>query len=372
MNFVESQTKTQVILVRHGRTTYNEKGLYQGNCDDSVLTESGHHSAYQTGLFLNQFSIDAIYSSPLKRVKQTVQEIVNGFTASCQDIPPLYINDKLREIEMSVWQGLSYNYVRENFTQAYQIWKEKPHQFSFPVKGGKEKRFPVLELYARIEQFWQEILPLHQGQTLLIVSHSGTNRALISTAIGLTPESYHFLQQSNCGVSILEFIPNQTPAQLKNLNLTAHLGETLPKLKEGKQGLRLLLLSEETTESQINQLFQLLQSVSLDFVIGNSSLSSIKLAQSLLQQQPKTFYRLLATDEFKDIEYQINLWQQEIESLPTKKPCLITGLIIASATSLQTFLGKVLGNRCLSLSPSFLSIIHYPKPEQMPILQTYI
>ena len=37
--------------------------------------------------------------------------------------------------------------------------------------------------------FWQKVLSKHQGQTILIVAHGGTNRALINTAIGLQPDN---------------------------------------------------------------------------------------------------------------------------------------------------------------------------------------
>ncbi|HAA32071.1 MAG TPA: hypothetical protein DCE56_35680, partial [Cyanobacteria bacterium UBA8553] len=32
---------TRVILVRHGQSTYNLLGLYQGSSDESVLTQQG-------------------------------------------------------------------------------------------------------------------------------------------------------------------------------------------------------------------------------------------------------------------------------------------------------------------------------------------
>ncbi len=73
-----STTSTQVILVRHARTTYNEQGRYQGSSDESVLTEKGYQDAFSTGLALKKYNLDAIYTSPLTRVQQTTEAILNA------------------------------------------------------------------------------------------------------------------------------------------------------------------------------------------------------------------------------------------------------------------------------------------------------
>lgn len=62
---------TRVILLRHGQSTYNALGLYQGSSDESVLTEVGRSDARKTGNFLKGLAFDAIYSSSLSdRMKQ--------------------------------------------------------------------------------------------------------------------------------------------------------------------------------------------------------------------------------------------------------------------------------------------------------------
>ena len=41
--------ETRVILVRHGQSSFNAEGRYQGSSDESVLTEFGRQTARQTG-----------------------------------------------------------------------------------------------------------------------------------------------------------------------------------------------------------------------------------------------------------------------------------------------------------------------------------
>ena len=58
-------SKTTVILVRHGETLWNKELRYQGQ-QDSPLSPKGLQQAEVVGSFLQNRSIDAVYSSDLK------------------------------------------------------------------------------------------------------------------------------------------------------------------------------------------------------------------------------------------------------------------------------------------------------------------
>ncbi|ELR99918.1 histidine phosphatase family protein [Gloeocapsa sp. PCC 73106] len=231
----------KVFLVRHGLSTYNTEGRYQGCSDESILTPKGLKAAYQTGLALKDYQFDVIYSSPLQRAQQTIREILRVFPN--RDPAEIILDDRLKEVNMFSWEGLTYEYVKNNFPQAYQCWEKTPHLLSFSQDG--KPFFTVLELYQQGESFWQDLVKKYSHQTILIIAHGGTNRALISAALGLSPDKYHTLQQSNCGISYLEF-KQPGAVSLYEFNSTLHLGETLPKLKEGKQGVRYLFMNKES------------------------------------------------------------------------------------------------------------------------------
>ena len=69
---------TRVILVRHGRSTFNDQGRYQGSSNQSVLTQQGIDASHLVGKHLSLTPIDTIYASPLQRVQQTAQAISKG------------------------------------------------------------------------------------------------------------------------------------------------------------------------------------------------------------------------------------------------------------------------------------------------------
>ncbi|MEM7592694.1 MAG: histidine phosphatase family protein [Cyanobacteria bacterium P01_A01_bin.83] len=346
---------TKIILVRHARTTYNEQGRYQGSSDESVLTPKGHQDAYTTGLALKEYNFDAIYTSPLKRVRQTTQEILTALKDR-NNVPSVYSDRLLTEIFMSHWQGLYYQEVKEKFAEAYHCWQNTPHLFSI------NNTYPVLELFEKAKLFWQQVLTKHQGQTILIVAHGGTNRALISTAVGLKPESYHNLQQSNCGISRLEFTSINN-GELKYLNATHHLGETLPKLKAGKTGWRWLLLPETNAKSDLS-LFDILGSGNINLLLTEHSIPES------FAQKIATKYRIphlpLAENHF--FNWQQIIINRQKSPIFVEQSHLSTGLIIASDKLITRILKNTFQVNTFHAQDS-LAVIHYPQSANHPIIQ---
>lgn len=239
---------TRVILVRHGQSSYNAEGRIQGRSDHSVLTEAGLASAQQVGQALANLNLDAVYCSPLQRAAKTAEVILANLGNNPK--PLLHPTEQLVEIDLPLWEGMKREEIQQQFPDAYQTWQTNPHEFSMELPGpnGPTRHFPVLALYEQTEQFWQTILAKHAGQTVLVVAHNGVIRGLLSTALGLQPEHYKILRQSNCGISVLNFSGSYgDPVQLESMNLTTHLGEPLPD-RRAKSGVRLLLVRHGETE----------------------------------------------------------------------------------------------------------------------------
>jgi probable phosphoglycerate mutase len=359
---------TRVILVRHGQSTYNAQGLYQGCSDASVLTPAGRLMAYRIGIALDNLSISTLYTSPLQRAQATAAEILAALKTKTTEhpLPKVLVHPLLKEIALPHWEGLPIQSVKEQFAQDYQCWREQPHTFQMvpPAPQAEEgviatlapATFPVQNLYAQARQFWQDVLPQHRGKTLLVVSHGGTIRALIGTALhqspaqskaALPPEAYfHHLQQSNGGISILTVSANpHQPAQLEAMNLTQHLGETLPKLKEGKTGLRLLLVAAESGNNPQHQTLEdYLSQIPIAFCIRNTE------SGGAIAKHPKILNAQL-----------------------TSANILTTGLVVATPADIQALINPILGlppqPTAVSIKPGTVSLLHYPAAVKQPILQ---
>lgn len=350
---------SRVILIRHGRSTFNDQGRYQGSSDEAVLTQKGIETARQVGAYLRPTHIDQVYTSPLLRAKQTTGEILKAMTQ--KGPKSITVSNYLREIDLSGWEGLTYRDVRQQHQDTYHCWQQRPDKFKLTAADGSDY-FPVNALYERAQTFWTHAQ--HPGKTVLVVSHGGTNHALISTAFGFSPKHHHSLQQSNCGMSVLEF--SGCGVQLMQLNQTTVIQETLPKLKTGKQGLRLLLLAADSlTEESCKPLAHRLADIKLDFCL--SVTAGQQWLPALLHYHPGITQCVDQPADF--LEDRQRTWTESVCSTQT----LITGVAIAPTPSIQTLLIQTLGGRPyqgtkLALKPGHLSVIHYPKHHR-PVVQ---
>ncbi|WP_414576211.1 histidine phosphatase family protein [Anabaena sp. CCY 9402-a] len=323
---------TRVIIVRHGQSTYNTERRIQGRTDVSRLTEKGRSDASKVGKALSNIAFNAIYSSPLQRAKQTADIIYGELASDSGKSSVVQTSDQLMEIDLPLWAEMLSSDVQQKFPEDYRIWHEHPDEFQMLVNdtGGIREHFPVLAVYEQARQFWQEILPHHQGETILIVGHNGINRALISTALGIYPNRYHSVQQSNCCISVLNFSGGLgEPVQLESMNQTQHMGEMLPSLRPGHQGVRLLLVRHGETEwnrqtrfqgqidvplndngrQQAQKAGEFLQNVAIDFAVSSTMARPKETAEIILQHHPSVNLEL--QEGLREISH--GLWEGKLE-----------------------------------------------------------
>ena len=259
--------ETRVWLLRHGISSFNVQRRCQGCCDNSELTLQGREAARISGERLGTAGIQAVFSSPLRRATDTAEEVLKGIGA--QDGKITFETDaRLREIELHQWEGLPLEEIPRRFPEQFLAWRSRPDELHMQSARG-EAQYPVRSLYSRVGLFWNDLLATCAGKSVLLVTHSGTTRALIASALGLGTEHFHSFQQSNCGVSRLRFSPDSSQARLELLNDTAHLGELLPKLKEGRRGVRLLLIPvTDANPPEIRQIASVLEGVAIDKLLA--------------------------------------------------------------------------------------------------------
>lgn len=66
--------KTYLVLVRHGESVWNARGLWTG-WTDVELSQKGHDQAKEDGGKLKDIRLDLAFTSALKRAQQTLEEI---------------------------------------------------------------------------------------------------------------------------------------------------------------------------------------------------------------------------------------------------------------------------------------------------------
>ncbi|HML80684.1 MAG: histidine phosphatase family protein [Thiomonas sp.] len=200
---------TRILLVRHGETRLTLEDRFAGSNDISLSNE-GREQAASLGIRLSSVSIAAVYASPMARTLETARIIAGPHNL------PVQIIDALREIDYGNWEGLTRDEVTCRFPQAYSLWEEDP--LLVAPEGGESG----LSVIHRALPIMREIIERHRHQTVLVVSHKGTNRLLVSSLLGLDARGYRErLDQSPAALTILDFM-NEVRPRLKLFNDVSH------------------------------------------------------------------------------------------------------------------------------------------------------
>lgn len=201
---------TKLILIRHGETDWNAQRRYQGQ-SDVPLNDAGHRQAAALAQRLEGVDISAIYSSDLRRARQTASEIASLHPLPVRDEP------RLKEISFGRWEGLTYGEIQERWPEEMAAWFADPIQVTPP--GGET----LAQVAGRVKAALDDIVRTNAGGTVAIVAHGGTLRVLLCAAIEIDPRAQWRFGLSTASISELQVSDSHTV--LVRLNDTHHLDE---------------------------------------------------------------------------------------------------------------------------------------------------
>jgi broad specificity phosphatase PhoE len=200
----------RILLLRHAETDWNRERRFQG-WRDVPLSATGREQAESAARLLAATRIEAVWSSPLARARDTAAIIAAPHRLAVQE------SDAFREMGFGEWEGLTRDQVRERFPDAHRAWAETPHEAAWP---GAET---LAMVRARALAGLEALRAAHTGQTICLVSHGITGRLLILEALGLGPDRLWSFQLSSTGISELEFRDDWTT--LHRMNSLIHLAD---------------------------------------------------------------------------------------------------------------------------------------------------
>jgi broad specificity phosphatase PhoE len=160
-----------LCLFRHGRTTWNALGKYQGQTD-TVLDDLGMAQARAVGMRCRDLNPTALYTSDLTRCRDVAAQIES--LAGLEAVA----DTRLREVDFGAWAGHTRAEIAEKFADEYKAWRSGDQD----VRPGGGESATVLR--ARVAAFIEEVQAKHEGGLVIAVSHAAWIRSAVRWALG--------------------------------------------------------------------------------------------------------------------------------------------------------------------------------------------
>ncbi|PKU65967.1 putative phosphoglycerate mutase [Dendrobium catenatum] len=203
---------TEVVLVRHGETSWNASRILQGHID-SELNDIGRQQAVAVASHLSkQEDFVAIYSSDLQRAAETA-----GIIASRCNLPEAILDPSLRERHLGDLQGLTMRDAQKQKPIAYKHFLSAKRDQELP--GGGES---LIQLHERCTSFLENLARKHEGERIIVVTHGGLLRELYRRACPMEPLNGKIM---NTAVSVIHIHENGQNWTIKKWGDVSHLEE---------------------------------------------------------------------------------------------------------------------------------------------------
>ena len=161
-------------LVRHGESVFNVEERVQGQADVE-LSALGRRQAEAIAFWTRSLPplvrIDEIWSSPLRRARDTAQAIADALGL------PLQIEDRLRELHAGIFQGHLWADLESRFPEEVARWRS----------GDPHYRIPEGESRAQLAARGHEALAALAGRDaahMIVVAHGGVLTAALGSLLG--------------------------------------------------------------------------------------------------------------------------------------------------------------------------------------------
>jgi alpha-ribazole phosphatase len=192
---------TRLALVRHAEPEESAHGRCYGSLDVG-LSHAGREHAARLALELAGLDYDAVVASPRTRARETAEPI-----ARARGLEVTVVGD-LREIDFGSFEGRTYAEIEQSEPELFRAWMESPTSVRFP--GGEsygDLRIRALQALDAVRRAYE---------SAVVVTHGGVVRAGVAGWLELPDHAIFRLDQSYCGVTIVEWVEETPIVRLLN------------------------------------------------------------------------------------------------------------------------------------------------------------
>ncbi|HVD01103.1 MAG TPA: histidine phosphatase family protein [Candidatus Dormibacteraeota bacterium] len=198
----------QLILVRHGSSTWNDERRIQGQLDPP-LSEKGRDQAHRLGARFRGVDVVGFYSSDLQRAVATAAAIAEELGREPELLPAL------REVALGEWEGLNRDEVVARYPEQWERWRQQPLWDIVPGGEGAEA------FERRVAGVIDELTARHSQGRVIVVTHAGVIQVALLRVVGRSSNGLFPFTIGNTSLTVLEGSPDRFV--VGRVNDTCHL-----------------------------------------------------------------------------------------------------------------------------------------------------
>jgi probable phosphomutase (TIGR03848 family) len=193
-----------VLLVRHGRTSANEKGILAGTAPGTVLDSRGIEQAQHLAEALKGLEVSALISSPLERTMQTAEALAKTLMNKSGEVVGISSEPALAECEYGDWTGRNLSdLAKEDLWRAVQ---DHPASVVFPGAQGESMANMAQRAVGAIRR-WNDLLG--PDAVYVAVSHGDVIKAILADALGMHLDLFQRIGVDPGSVSVISYTPSR-------------------------------------------------------------------------------------------------------------------------------------------------------------------
>jgi len=203
-----STRPTRLVLVRHGATRHSAERRFSGR-NTLALDEHGVRQAQALAARAPSWRPVAIVSSPLVRTMQTADVIAAELGVEVTAV------DDLAEVDFGEWEGRTFGEARASHPAELDAWLAAPDT---APPGGES----FAQVGERVQRARDEIMRMHAGNTVVVVTHVTPIKTLLRLALDAPPIAMFRIHLDTASVSIVDYFDDGN-CSVKLVNDTSHL-----------------------------------------------------------------------------------------------------------------------------------------------------
>lgn len=187
----------KIIIVRHTESEGNVSGVY-GGVNDYKLTDKGLKQMEETLSIIDEkYELTPntkVYTSPLSRCLDLSNKIKARYHCKTK------IHEELIELNFGIFEGKTYNYIKENHNEQCEAWFND--YINYKIPQGES----LIECYKRVDNFINNVTK--DNQDIVVVTHGGIMKLIAIKLLNLSIEDYWKFYFGNGAILEVEYEDN--------------------------------------------------------------------------------------------------------------------------------------------------------------------